>query len=246
MRVSAAGDTNHRPGFTEVTVSVAMGTPRVDAWPTIGSVYVNEPLGDGGLEGGSSETDGAFSLAVQGQSWDSPGERQVEVVFSPTDADHYLPLTRLESVSVARRTVERVVTEVPAVTGAKTGTPLDALGLPSAVTIATSGGREYEVPVVWGGYDATATGPQTLTGTLDLSAVAGEVEQAAPEVTASATVTLEAPAPAAQKPRPAAPKAAPTLPRTGDDTPAGAAGLALVAGAACLALGIRVSRRTRD
>lgn len=251
VRVSAAGDVNHRAASTDVAVTVGKGTPRIDAWPTVSNLYVNEVIDEGRLEGGSASVDGSFSLVAQGESWKSAGRQQVEVAFSPADSDRYLALKQQVTVNVVRRTVERVVTEAPVVAGAKAGAPIGQLGLPATVTIATSGGKEFQVPVSWSGYDAEAAGRQVLAGTLDLSAVADEVQQATPEVTVTATVTLQA-SDASPEQSQAKGKAAAdakgsrdrsVIPNTADSAPVGRSAAVLLAAAACLALAARARRR---
>ena len=70
------------------------------------------------------------------------------------------------------------------------GTERGELGLPETVIITTEDGKTFEVPVSWEGYDSGLLTEQTLTGVLDLTEIAAEVENSA-GVTASIKVTLQ-------------------------------------------------------
>lgn len=95
------------------------------------------------------------------------------------------------TVNVQKRSVESVTTAIAPITDKYYDTALADLGLPAAVSIQTADGKAFDnVPVAWSGYESATTDEQTLTGTLDLAGISGEVENTA-GVAAQASVTLQ-------------------------------------------------------
>ena len=71
------------------------------------------------------------------------------------------------------------------------GTAQEELGLPGTVTITTVDGKTFDkIPVAWNDYNPNTLEEQTLTGTLDLTSIANEVEQPGMPVTAQIKVKL--------------------------------------------------------
>lgn len=188
------GDDNHTDSdVASVSVTIAKATPSVSAWPSIPNVYVGDPITTSGLTGTAS-TSGTFAVTSAVTSWDTAGTHQVTVAFTPADAKNYQTVTSSTNLSVVKRTVESVTTSIGPVTGLFYGTPLDELGLPDKVDIKTVDGKEFKgVPVTWdaSSYNSSSLTQQTVTGTLDLSAIDNEVEQPSAPVVASASVTLK-------------------------------------------------------
>lgn len=187
--VIAATD-NYKSCTTQpVSFAVNQAVPAV-TWPTVSGLYVGDTLAVSDLSGGSSPVAGGFSITGTA-SWNVSGEKTTELTFTPTDMN-YKPVTNGNvAVSVIRRTVASVASQT-AITGKLCYTALGELGLPEKVNITTGDGKMYEnIPVTWSGYREEKPQPQTLTGTLDLSGIANEVEQPAQPVTAEIQVTLE-------------------------------------------------------
>ena len=172
-----------------VPFEVTKADPAV-TWPTVsGAVYVNDDaLDDTRLTGGVGE--GAFNI-TGAKTWSESGEKAMKVTFTPSDSTNYNVLTNFVTVTVSKRTVERVTTDLAAVTGKDYGTAQAELGLPGTVSIRTEDGKTFDnIPVKWNGYDPEKLEEQTLTGTLDLTVISAEVEQPEKPVTASVSVTL--------------------------------------------------------
>ena len=124
------------------------------------------------------------------QSWDSAGSKTTTIVFTPTDTNNYNELTQDCPVTVVKRTVKSCHT-LTGITDKPYGTALEELGLPETVTITTEDGKTFDkIPVTWSGYDPNTLKEQTLTGTLDLTSIAGEVEQPSTPVAAQIKVKL--------------------------------------------------------
>ncbi len=159
----------------------------VTEWPTLSaSVYVNS---EATLTGGSGEGTFAFKAGTD-KSWDSTGNKTTTVVFTPTDTNNYKELTRDYTVTVVKRTVKSCTTPT-GITDKPYGTALEELGLPETVTITTEDGKTFDkIPVTWSGYNPNTLEEQTLTGTLDLTSIADEVEQPGMPVTAQIKVKL--------------------------------------------------------
>ena len=159
----------------------------VTEWPTLSaSVYVNS---EATLTGGSGEGTFAFKAGTD-KSWDSTGNKTTTVVFTPTDTNNYKELTRDYTVTVVKRTVKSCNTLV-GITDKPYGTAQEELGLPETVTITTVDGKTFDkIPVAWNDYNPNTLEEQTLTGTLDLTSIAGEVEQPSTPVTAQIKVKL--------------------------------------------------------
>ena len=171
-----------------VRFEVTKADPEV-IWPTVsGAVYVNDAeLGNDCLTGGT----GAGTFSITGaKTWSESGEQAMEVTFRPTDDANYNVLIRDVTVTVSKRVVEHVTTDLPAVTSKDYGTALAELGLPDKVTILVSGEKTFTLPVTWSGYNPNTLEEQTLTGALDLTAISAEVEQPETAVTAAVSVTL--------------------------------------------------------
>ena len=171
---------------TQFTVKKA--TPAVTEWPTLGELYVNDTLKADWH--GTASVEGSFTV-TGGRTWAEAGTQTTELTFTPKDTVNYEILTHEASVAVNKRTVQAVTTVLAPVNDRDYGTELAALGLPATVEIMTIDGKRFaDVPVAWSGYDATLLTEQTLTGTLDLTAIANEVMQPEAAVTAKVTVTL--------------------------------------------------------
>ena len=170
-----------------VEYTIAKANPVVTEWPTISaSVYVNS---EATLTGGSGAGTFAFKAGAA-KSWNSAGNKTTTVVFTPTDTNNYKELTRDYTVTVVKRTVKSCTTPT-GITDKPCGTAQEELGLPGTVTITTEDGKTFNsIPVTWGGYDPNTLEEQTLTGTLDLTSIADEVEQPGAPVTAQIKVKL--------------------------------------------------------
>ena len=170
-----------------VKYTIQKANPVVTDWPTLSApVYVNS---EATLTGGSGEGTFAFK-ADAAKSWDSAGSKTTTIVFTPTDTNNYNELTQDCPVTVVKRTVKNCNTLV-GITDKPCGTAQDELGLPGTVTITTVDGKTFnDIPVTWSGYDPNTLKEQTLTGTLDLTSIAGEVEQPSTPVAAQIKVKL--------------------------------------------------------
>lgn len=170
-----------------VKYTIQKANPVVTEWPTLSaSVYVNS---EATLTGGSGEGTFAFKAGTD-KSWDSTGNKTTTVVFTPTDTNNYKELTRDYTVTVVKRTVKSCNT-LTGITDKPYGTALEELGLPETVTITTEDGKTFDkIPVTWSGYNPNTLEEQTLTGTLDLTSIANEVEQPGMPVTAQIKVKL--------------------------------------------------------
>ena len=170
-----------------VKYTIQKANPVVTEWPTLSApVYVNS---EATLTGGSGEGTFAFKAGTD-KSWDSTGNKTTMVVFTPTDTNNYKELTRDYTVTVVKRTVKSCTTPT-GITDKPYGTALEELGLPETVTITTEDGKTFDkIPVTWSGYNPNTLEEQTLTGTLDLTSIAGEVEQPGMPVTAQIKVKL--------------------------------------------------------
>ena len=170
-----------------VKYTIQKANPVVTEWPTLSApVYVNS---EATLTGGSGE--GTFDFkAGAAKSWDSAGRKTTTIVFTPTDTNNYNELTQDYTVTVVKRTVKNCNT-LTGITDKPYGTALEELGLPETVTITTEDGKTFDkIPVTWSGYNPNTLEEQTLTGTLDLTSIADEVEQPGTPVTAQIKVKL--------------------------------------------------------
>ena len=170
-----------------VEYTIQKANPVVTKWPTLSApVYVNS---EATLTGGSGE--GTFDFkAGAAKSWDSAGSKTTTIVFTPTYTNNYNELTRNYTVTVVKRKVKSC-TMPTGITDKPYGTAQEELGLPGTVTITTVDGKTFDkIPVAWNGYDPNTLEEQTLTGTLDLTSIAGEVEQPSTPVTAQIKVKL--------------------------------------------------------
>ena len=170
-----------------VEYTIAKANPVVTEWPTISaSVYVNS---EATLTGGSGAGTFAFKAGAA-KSWNSAGNKTTTVVFTPTDTNNYKELTRDYTVTVVKRTVKNC-NMLTGITDKPCGTAQEGLGLPETVTITTVDGKTFnDIPVTWSGYNPNTLEEQTLTGTLDLTSIANEVEQPSTPVTAQIKVKL--------------------------------------------------------
>ena len=176
----------NKPAIASVKYTIQKANPVVTEWPTLSApVYVNS---EATLTGGNGE--GIFDFkAGAAKSWDSAGNKTTTIVFTPTDTNNYNELTKDYTVKVVKRTVKSC-TMPTGITDKPYGTAQEELGLPGTVTITTEDGKTFEIPVAWNGYDPNTLKEQTLTGTLDLTSIAGEVEQPSTPVTAQIKVKL--------------------------------------------------------
>ena len=176
----------NKAATASVEYTIQKANPVVTEWPTLSApVYVNS---EATLTGGSGE--GTFDFkAGAAKSWDSAGSKTTAVVFTPTDTNNYKELTQNYIVTVVKRTVKSCNTSA-GIMDKPYGTAQEELGLPGTVTITTEDGKTFEIPVAWNGYDPNTLEEQTLTGTLDLTSIAGEVEQPSTPVTAQIKVKL--------------------------------------------------------
>ena len=177
----------NKAATASVKYTIQKANPVVTEWPTLSaSVYVNS---EATLTGGSGEGTFAFKAGTD-KSWDSTGNKTTTVVFTPTDTNNYKELTRDYTVTVVKRTVKSCTTPT-GITDKPYGTALEELGLPETVTITTEDGKTFDkIPVTWSGYNPNTLEEQTLTGTLDLTSIANEVEQPDMPVTAQIKVKL--------------------------------------------------------
>ena len=176
----------NKAATASVKYTIQKADPVVTEWPKLSApVYVNS---EATLTGGSGE--GTFDFkAGAAKSWDSAGNKTTTIVFTPTDTNNYNELTKDYTVKVVKRTVKNcnMLTDI---TDKPCGTAQEELGLPGTVTITTVDGKTFEIPVAWNGYDPNTLEEQTLTGTLDLTSIADEVEQPSTPVTAQIKVKL--------------------------------------------------------
>lgn len=171
----------NKAATASVKYTIQKADPVVTEWPKLSApVYVNS---EATLTGGSGE--GTFDFkAGAAKSWDSAGSKTTMIVFTPTDTNNYKELTQDYTVTVVKRTVKNCNT-LTGITDKPYGTALEELGLPETVTITTEDGKTFDkIPVIWSGYNPNTLEEQTLTGTLDLTSIANEVEQPDMPVTA--------------------------------------------------------------
>lgn len=177
----------NKAATASVKYTIQKANPVVTEWPTLSApVYVNS---EATLTGGSGE--GTFDFkAGAAKSWDSAGSKTTAVVFTPTDTNNHNELTQDYTVTVVKRTVKS--SNTPAgITDKPCGTAQEELGLPGTVTITTVDGKTFnDIPVTWSGYNPNTLEEQTLTGTLDITSIADEVEQPSTPVTAQIKVKL--------------------------------------------------------
>ena len=177
----------NKAATASVKYTIQKANPVVTEWPTLSaSVYVNS---EATLTGGSGEGTFAFKAGAA-KSWDSAGSKTTTIVFTPTATNNYKELTQDYNVTVVKRTVKSGNT-LTGITDKPYGTALEELGLPETVTITTEDGKTFDkIPVTWNGYNPNTLEEQTLTGTLDLTSIANEVEQPGTPVTAQIKVKL--------------------------------------------------------
>ena len=177
----------NKAATASVEYTIQKANPVVTEWPTLSaSVYVNS---EATLTGGSGEGTFAFKAGAA-KSWDSAGSKTTTIVFTPTDTNNYKELTQDYNVTVVKRTVKSCNT-LTGITDKPYGTALEELGLPETVTITTEDGKTFDkIPVTWSGYNPNTLEEQTLTGTLDFTSIANEVEQPGMPVTAQIKVKL--------------------------------------------------------
>ena len=177
----------NKAATASVKYTIQKANPVVTEWPTLSaSVYVNS---EATLTGGSGEGTFAFKAGAA-KSWDSAGSKTTTIVFTPTDTNNYKELTQDYNVTVVKRTVKSCNT-LTGITDKPYGTALEELGLPETVTITTEDGKTFDkIPVTWSGYNPNTLEEQTLTGTLDFTSIANEVEQPGMPVTAQIKVKL--------------------------------------------------------
>lgn len=177
----------NKAATASVKYTIQKADPVVTEWPKLSApVYVNS---EATLTGGSGEGTFAFKAGAA-KSWDSAGSKTTTIVFTPTDTNNYKELTQDYNVTVVKRTVKSCHT-LTGITDKPYGTALEELGLPETVTITTEDGKTFDkIPVTWSGYNPNTLEEQTLTGTLDLTSIANEVEQPGMPVTAQIKVKL--------------------------------------------------------
>ena len=177
----------NKAATASVKYTIQKANPVVTEWPTLSaSVYVNS---EATLTGGSGEGTFAFKAGAA-KSWDSAGSKTTTIVFTPTATNNYKELTQDYNVTVVKRTVKSCNT-LTGITDKPYGTALEELGLPETVTITTEDGKTFDkIPVTWSGYNPNTLEEQTLTGTLDLTSIANEVEQPGMPVTTQIKVKL--------------------------------------------------------
>ena len=177
----------NKPATASVKYTIQKANPVVTKWPTLSaSVYVNS---EATLTGGSGVGTFAFKAGAA-KSWDSAGSKTTTIVFTPTDTNNYNELTQDYTVTVVKRTVKNC-NMLTGITDKPCGTAQEGLGLPETVTITTVDGKTFnDIPVTWSGYNPNTLEEQTLTGTLDLTSIANEVEQPSTPVTAQIKVKL--------------------------------------------------------
>ena len=177
----------NKPAIASVKYTIQKANPVVTEWPKLSApVYVNS---EATLTGGNGEGTFAFKAGAA-KSWDSAGSKTTTIVFTPTDTNNYNELTQDYTVTVVKRTVKSC-NMLTGITDKPCGTAQEELGLPGTVTITTKDGKTFDkIPVAWNGYDPNTLEEQTLTGTLDLTSIADEVEQPGAPVTAQIKVKL--------------------------------------------------------
>ena len=176
----------NKAATASVKYTIQKANPVVTEWPKLSApVYVNS---EATLTGGNGE--GTFDFkAGAAKSWDSAGRKTTTIVFTPTDTNNYNELTQDYTVTVVKRTVKSC-NMLTGITDKPCGTAQEELGLPGTVTITTEDGKTFEIPVEWNDYNPNTLEEQTLTGTLNLTSIADEVEQPSTPVTAQIKVKL--------------------------------------------------------
>ena len=176
----------NKAATASVEYTIQKANPVVTEWPKLSApVYVNS---EATLTGGNGE--GTFDFkAGAAKSWDSAGRKTTTIVFTPTDTNNYNELTQDYTVTVVKRTVKSC-NMLTGITDKPCGTAQEELGLPGTVTITTEDGKTFEIPVEWNDYNPNTLEEQTLTGTLNLTSIADEVEQPSTPVTAQIKVKL--------------------------------------------------------
>ena len=177
----------NKAATASVKYTIQKANPVVTEWPTLSaSVYVNS---EATLTGGSGKGTFAFKAGAA-KSWDSAGSKTTTIVFTPTYTNNYKELTQDYNVTVVKRTVKSCNT-LAGIMDKPCGTAQEELGLPGTVTITTVDGKTFDkIPVAWNDYNPNTLEEQTLTGTLDLTSIANEVEQPGMPVTAQIKVKL--------------------------------------------------------
>lgn len=190
--VIAATDNYDSCTASEVEFEIRRGTPKINSWPTLNDIYVDDPLTNAYLVGGSAEVGGSFSISDEdlNNSWDTARTTEVEVIFTP-HSDNYVA----NSEDIELKVIPRVVTAIStfdAVEDKEFGTAFDHLELPGVINMTYTGNKTLLVSINWdeSTYNSGTLDEQTVTGTLDLTGFVGRIEQATPEIQPSITVKL--------------------------------------------------------
>ena len=149
--------------------------------------------GTGELSGGEAKIgetaiDGTFTLKQSQQSFDSEGQYDVAVVFTPIDQDRYAVTECTIKIDAIKRTVARIEA-CQDITDKPVGTAFDDLGLPF-VNLYTEDDAVYPCGATWDKttYDPYSIEEQTITGTPNLD---WRVKQPAQEIKAEVKVELK-------------------------------------------------------
>ena len=138
---------------------------------------------------GETAIDGTFTLKLSQQSFDSEGQHDVTVVFTPIDQDRYAAKECTIKIDAIKRTVARIEA-CQDITDKPVGTAFDDLGLPF-VNLYTEDGAVYPCGATWDKttYDPYSIEEQVITGTIKLDGRV--IKQPAQEIKATVKVKLE-------------------------------------------------------
>ena len=138
---------------------------------------------------GETAIDGTFTLKLSQQSFDSEGQYDAIVVFTPKDQDRYAVTECTIKIDAIKRTVARIETYQD-ITDKPVGTAFDDLGLPF-VNLYTEDGAVYPCGVTWDKttYDPYSIEEQTITGTPNLNARI--IKQPESEIKAEVKIKLQ-------------------------------------------------------
>ena len=108
-----AGNTryNAAPRVTQ-TFAVVKADSSVSAWPTAGTIYYGQTLGDSTLSGGSATPAGGFAFTAPDTA-PGGGTADQAVTFTPGDSAHYNTAAGAVSVTVTRATTSAALTAAP-------------------------------------------------------------------------------------------------------------------------------------
>lgn len=96
---------------TLVSLRVERATPTISTWPTAGEITIAQSVGESVLTGGETDTEGTFAWKNPTENRLHPGSYERTVVFTPADADNFIPVEQKISLTVVN--VLARITELP-------------------------------------------------------------------------------------------------------------------------------------